>query len=314
MSLLKINAVSDQPVLEDGADLRAVLRENLTRLAPQAPVVVLIPGYKFSPHARATIPHEHILSLSPPKDCWKAISWPRHLGFGRGPRAEGLCIAFGWEARGSIWRAWNTATKASLALAQLVDLIESIRPGPIDLISHSLGARVALGSFRHLPAHSYGRAVLLSAAEYQSTARAALHTECGRSAEVFNITSRENDLFDWIIEWLVRGPCRGDQALGSGLGQQMPNWLDIQVDDRATRWALQEFGYRIPRPDSRVSHWSAYLRPGLFAFYRDLIRARHDLPLACLRHVLPQQNAPRWSRLLRRPDWSLPFLGRSSMQ
>ena len=69
--------------------------------------------------------------------------------------------------------------------------------------------------------------------------------------------------------------------------------------------ARSEFGYRIPRPSGRVSHWSAYLRPGLFAFYRDLIRARHDLPIACLRHVLPDQSAPRWSRLLRRPEWNL---------
>ena len=305
MSLLKINAVGDVPVLEDSTALARVLRENLRHLAAGAPVVVLIPGYKFSPHKRATSPHEHILSLTPPKDCWKAISWPRHLGFGRGSRAEGLCIAFGWEARGSIWQAWATAARASIALAKLVNLIESIRPGPVDLISHSLGARVALGSFKYLPAHSYGRAVLLSAAEYQSTARAALATDCGRSAEVFNITSRENDLFDWIIEWLVRGASRGDRALGSGLGGKAFNWLDIQVDDRATRRALSEFGYRIPRPSGRVSHWSAYLRPGLFAFYRDLIRARHDLPIACLRHVLPDQSAPRWSRLLRRPEWNL---------
>jgi len=312
MPLLRINAGDAAPALGGVADRDAGLAGHLAALPPGAPVVILIHGYKFSPAAPRHDPHRHILSLSPKPGCRKAISWPRHLGFGRGAGDEGLCIAFGWEARGSVWRAWRRAAQAGGGLADLVARIGRLRPGPVDILCHSLGARVALCALERLPAHSIGRMVLLAAAEFQSGARRAMSSPAGRSAEVINIVSRENDLFDGVVEWLLRAPQPGDRALGAGLGldrQGAPrNWLDVQIDCPSSRRALAEFGYRIPPPARRICHWSAYLRPGLFAFYRDLLRRRHALPLACLRHVLPGQPSPRWSRL-----WPGQFQGRTRL-
>ena len=315
MPLLKVNAAGERPDLSEPADLDAALARELAALPAEAPVVILIHGYKFSPATPHANPHTHILSLTPRKDCWKAISWPRHLGFGKGQADEGLCIAFGWEARGTIWQAWDRAESAGTALADLVRRIRGLRPGPVDVLAHSLGARVVLAAMARLPARSIGRAVLLAAAEFRSRAARAIDTPAGRSAEVINITSRENDLFDVLVEWLVRAPESGDPALGAGLGRTARNWLDVQMDCADTRRVLCDFGYRIPAPQKRICHWSAYLRPGLFALYSDLIRDRHALPLACLRQMLPDQTAPRWSRLLQvpQPRLPLPFVRNASL-
>ena len=305
MPLLKINVCKSGPVLDGDRDLNTALTQEIANLPQGAPVVILVHGYRFSPDAARSDPHRHILSMTPDARFRKAVSWPRHMGFGRGAVDEGLCIAFGWPACGSIWKAWDRAAAAGAVLANLVQRIRALRPGPVDVLCHSLGARVALSAMTALPSHSIGRVVLLAAAEFQSDAEAAMGSAAGQTAEVINITSRENDLFDGFVELLVRAPRRGDCALGAGLPGGPRNWLDIQMDCDASRAALAELGYRIPAPARRICHWSAYMRPGLFALYRDLIRKRHALPLACLRHLLPDQAAPRWSRLLSLPQVKL---------
>lgn len=299
MPLLKVNALGGRPHLQGPGDLDRTLTALLADLPPGAPVVVLVHGYKYSPTVPKACPHSQILSLNPDPACKKVVSWPRHLGFGRGDATEGLCIAFGWQARGTIWQAWRSAGLAGAALADLTRRIQAQRPGAVDILAHSLGARVTLAAMQVLPGHSIGRAVLMAAAEFQGAGLAALRSSAGRTAEIVNITSRENDLYDSLMEWLL--PRRGDRALGAGLGRSDRNWLDIQMDCASTRAALADFGYRIPAPARRICHWSAYLRPGLFGLYRDLIRNRHALPLACLRHAVPMQPAPRWSRL-----WPMP--------
>ncbi len=304
MPLLKINAGPEGPELDGGGDLDAALAEALADLPEDAPVLVLIHGYRFSPFSDTRSPHSHILSLTPRNGCWKALSWPRHLGFHRPAAQAGLCIAFGWEARGSLWRAWDAADAAGAVLA---DLIGRMRGRRIEVVAHSLGARVALAAFPALEAGSVGRMVLMAAAEFQSTALERMQSPAGCTAEVINITSRENDLFDLMLEWTIRAPVAGDRALGAGLPESGANWLDIQIDCATTRSRLTYFGYRVPAPKRRVCHWSAYLRPGLFALYRDLIRSPEALPLAVLRHHLPPVTAPRWSRLLEWPSLSLPI-------
>lgn len=282
MPLLRINADGTQPRCEGG---QGALRAALAALPPGVPVIALIHGFRFSPRQPAQSPHRHILALEPEPGCRKALSWPRHLGFGRGDPAEGLCIAFGWEARGTIWAAHAEAARAGAALARLATEIEALRPGTrLDLLGHSLGARVALQALTHLDRPLIGRAVLMAAAEFRRPAAHALASPAGRGAEIVNVISRENDLFDFLIERLL--PRRPDRALGRGAGGGAANWLDLPLDRPETLAALARLGHRIAPPQGRICHWSLYLRPGVFALYRALLR--DGLPLALLRARLSE--------------------------
>lgn len=295
MPILRVDVTAQGPALNGGGDLDEELSALCGTLAPDAPVIVLVHGYKFAPdHPRAD-PHRHILSLTPISRCPRALSWPLHLGFGRGHADEGLCIAFGWPARGTIWGAWRRAEEAGAALATLLTRIALHRSGPVDMVAHSLGARVCLSALAGAPAGSAGRILLMAAAEYRSNARAAVQTAAGRGAEVINITTRENDPFDALLELFVRPPEPGDRALGAGL--DAANWLDVQIDAEPTRNALASLGLRIPPPRRRVCHWSGYLRPGLLKFYALLLRCRDRHTLADLRRILPADTDPRWTRL-----------------
>ena len=208
----------------------------------------MIHGFRFSPTVAGQSPHRHILSLAPDPGCWKAMSWPRHLGFGR-HRGEGLAIAFGWEARGTLWRAYDEAARAGRALATLLARIAALSPGRrVGVIAHCLGARVVLQALPHLDRPVLGRAVLLAAAEFRARAAGALATPAGRAAEFVNVTSRENDLFDLLIETLL--PLTRDRTLGLGLPGRPANWLDLPLDHAPTLAALAGLGHRIAPPAS----------------------------------------------------------------
>ena len=306
MPLIRLN-VSETGLRAPGAaSAGAVLGEALDQLPPGAPVVAMIHGYKFSPRLRRHTPHRHILSLRPGIDCPRVVSWPRHLGFGRGDPGEGLAIAFGWEGRGTIWRAYAEAGRAGRVLAELIGAVHAAG-APTSILAHSLGARVALAALPHIPSGAVRRTVLLSAAEFTSSARAALDSPAGRHAEIVNITSGENAPFDLLLHGLVRPHRPFDRPVGAGLGGAGANWLDLPIDRPETRAALAGLGFRIPPPERRFCHWSGYLRPGMFALHRALIRQPGRTSLARLRAALPDAPAPSGPAPLRRgPGLPLP--------
>lgn len=277
------------------------LAPALRALPRGAPVVVMIHGFRFSPQTPSADPHRHILSLHPRTECWKALSWPQALGYGRGAPREGLCIAFGWEARGAISRVWKRSTGAARALAELVHQVRGAGGPPVQIIGHSLGARVALRLLPQVAAGDVDRLVLLAAAAFCSEARAALASPAGARCEVFNVTSRENDLFDAMLERAVPRPLPGDLTVGAGLSEPHENWIDLQIDHPGTQLALTAIGHDIPAPTGKICHWSTYLRPGLMQLYADLLRAPETFPLARLRAQLPRTQEPRWTRLRLRP-------------
>ncbi|RYH11540.1 alpha/beta hydrolase [Tropicimonas sp. IMCC6043] len=280
MPLVRVNVEGDR--LTAPEQVQGELHAALTRTSPGAPVVVMIHGYKFSPAFEPHSPHSHILSLSPARDDWKALSWPRALGLGSDAKDEPLCIAFGWEARGSLWHAYERAAKAGRALAALIVLVRRLRPEiSVDVLAHSLGCRVALSALPHLPARSMGRAVLMAPAELRSRAIARLDSVAGRSVEVLSITSRENGVYDRLLEWLLAPLRFGDRSLGAGLSHLADNWIDVNIDHRDTRAALASCGFPVPASDKRICHWSVYLRPGLFPFYRAVLHRK--IPLNTLR-------------------------------
>lgn len=267
---------------------RAGLAAALASLPGGEPVVVMIHGYRFAPDVAGNCPHQHIFSLQPPQGDWTALSWPRHLG------GAGLMIGFGWPARGDLIGASFRAATAGRALADLAAVIQSLDPGrALHVVAHSLGARVALAALPHATAGDFSRLILLAAAETRGPARRAMASAAGRAVQVFNITTRENDLFDFLYEWLAGAGL--DTAIGQGLRQEMPNWLDVQIDQPATLAALARLGHRLPPAPARICHWSPYLRPGAFGLYRALLEG--GLSAQVLRANLPMAADPRWSRL-----------------
>ncbi|ALG90758.1 MULTISPECIES: alpha/beta hydrolase [Actibacterium] len=306
MPIVQINAFSDRPAPAKGGTLEDHLRQALAPLPDRAPIIILIHGFKFSPFRAERNPHRHILSLSPEIGDRKALSWPRHLGFAAGRPEDGLCIAFGWEATGHIWRAYDEARRAGRALAHLTDALTRIRPGAkINVMAHSLGARVVLSALPDMAPRALHRAVLMTPAELTSRSCSGLQSPAGRGAEFLNITSRENDLFDFLFEGLLAPHRPGERSLGQGSAAPGGNWLDLQIDHSETLDGLRKLGHRIAPATRRVCHWSPYLRPGMFGLYRAFLR--DDLPLEALRSCLPAGPSPRWSRLLAPPRVSLPL-------
>ncbi len=274
----------------DGA-LDADLDALAAAVMPGAPVTVMIHGFRYAPGSGKSCPHRTLFAEAPPRGQPRIVGWPRKLGLVR----QGLGVGFGWHAAGTIWNAHGQAGRAGGALADLVRALRQAGSGPVHVIAHSLGARVALSALPGLQAGDVGRMVLMSAAEFRRPAAAALATPAGRAAEVLNVTSRENDLFDGLLELLFAAGLRDlGPALGTGLSA--PNLTTLQIDGAGHRRALASLGFPLPDPGRRICHWSPYLRPGLFPLYRAVLDGR--LPLPLLAASLPARAAPRWSRLI----------------
>lgn len=276
-----------------------LLAQRLARLDPDAPVVAMIHGYRFAPDAGQHCPFGHIFALEPSvplrgRRDKTLVSWPRHLGLGG---SAGLAIAFGWPARGWIGDVNARAILAGVALAELAAAIVKIDPRRrLDVIGHSLGARVALAALHHAQAGHMRRLILLAGAEVRGPALRALRSPAGQAAQIINVTTRENDLFDFIYEWGVAGG--RDTAIGQGLGCAVPNWLNLQLDAPSNLAALADLGYPLPRPPARICHWSPYIRPGIFSLYRAMLNG--SLDPSALAAALPATQTRRWSGLLPR--------------
>jgi hypothetical protein len=267
---------------------QARLARRLADLPEDAPVVAMVHGWRYAPGLVADCPHRTILGLDPQGTNRHVISWPRHLAL---DGTHGLAIGLGWHARCGLWTAHRRASQAGLALAEIASLVARISPGrPLHVIGHSLGARVALNALAHARPGHFGRLILLAAAETRAGAEAALASPAGRAAEIVNVASRENDLFDALYEWGVHLGLR--TSVGQGLGRPAGNWRDLWIDQPGTRAALADLGFPLPPPSARICHWSPYLRPGIFALYRALLDGR--LSPAALPLCRP---ARRWSRL-----------------
>lgn len=319
------------------APLTQELAAALDALPPGAPIAVLIHGYRFDPGAPDHDPHRLLFAQAPARQCAKLVSWTEGLGFDETPET-GLAIGFGWPARAahlpSLVRLGHTgfaeiyarAGAAGAALAGLIAQIAALAPGrPIDILAHSLGARVALSALPRLEAGAagaIGRLILLGGAEYAGTARAALaqmgHGCAGapgpgrmpaRTApEIYSITARQNDLYDALFETFApRDDALCDRVLSRGV--DAPNWFSLQLDaPQLMDWAAAR-GIALDPADRAVCHWSFYTRPGALALYARILRDRAAWSVAALRRApaLAEQE-PRWTRLsgLPRAAISLP--------
>ncbi len=264
------------------------LARKLDALPEGAPVVAMVHGWRYAPGLVADCPHGSILSLDPVTGDRRAVSWPRHLGL---DGQAGLGIALGWPAKCDPWRAHLRAARTGAALAKVAQGIHALSGRPLQIIAHSMGARVALAALPLVDPGQISRIILLAAAETRGRALAALSSPAGRQVEVINVTTRENDLFDACFEWGIHLGLR--TSIGQGLGRAHAGWHDLWIDQRQTMASLAALGHPLADPPRRICHWSPYLRPGTIALYRALIDGRltaADLP----RH----RPSRRWSRLL----------------
>ena len=301
MTILRVDIRGDRPVPADLSRLDAALDAAPERV----PLTLMLHGFRYAPDDPRHNPHDHI--LGPVGGPGRSLSWPRHLGFreGRGP---GLAIALGWYARGTIWDAHATSSDAAEAFAWLLTRLHLRSPRRrIVAIGHSLGARVILRALPGVPPGALSRAVLLSAAAFRAETQAALDSPAGAAAGFVNVTSRENDLFDAMLEMMLPGSASG--SIGHGLGTYAPNWIDLQLDHPEVIRGLARLGFPVGPPARRICHWSAYRRPGVFALYRALLTDPVLMPLELLAEALPTTQEPRWTRLLALPwvNWPLPF-------
>lgn len=299
-----------------GEGLEAGLRRRLERAGGQ-PVVVLVHGYKFHPEVTGADPHRTLFALSPARDGRRIRSWPEGLGFADDMGESGLCIGFAWPASagflGTLARTGRTgfaevydrAGAFGTRLAELIGLVQRLAPSrPVDLLAHSLGARVALAALPHL-GQPPGRVILLGAAEFDGRALAFLDARGdGPPPQVYNVTSRANDLYDLAFETFAPRRGWGERAIGLGLKAQRACWLDLQIDrPEVTDWANAK-GIALTPARARFCHWSFYTRGGAMALYQAILRRRPGWDIASLRAApcFADQEA-RWSRLLprRRP-------------
>ena len=293
MPILRINAVGCQMqcVRPDGTSMP--LSDAVGQDLGGAPVLIMLHGFRYSPSRPHASPHNYILQDR------HSESWPHQMGYGEGTPDLGLCVAFGWEAGGTIWRAHREASRSGLALASLIQGLSERGAGPINIMAHSLGARVALACLPHLAPGMIDRMILMTGAELKSTAETALMTPAGRRTKVLNVVSRENDLFDFLYEWLLVPHRRGARTMAAGLA--LPHCVTAQIDNPKHLSGLQSLGFPVAFATRRVCHWSSYTRLGLFAVYRKFLATTDALDFTDLRLSLPNTLSQRWSHKRQHP-------------
>lgn len=333
MAVIRINASRGGVLMLAGGDpaWTEPIDHALRDLPPGAPITFVIHGYRYAPRADGGLggpfcPHRLLFRADEVRTCPRAkrpalAAWPRALGFREAGLSDGLCIAFGWDARrdrmSGLWRerrndfalVYNGAAMAGEALARIFGRIVRRRPGaPIGVMAHSLGARVAFRAMAARPDALPRRVLLLGPAEYAGEARAllAMQDRLGRRPadlpEVLSVGSRANDLYDALFELFAPVPqLRGDRPLGAlGLGQPHRRWMDLQLDHPALADWLESAGMRLTRLPERVTHWSFYADPGAMAFWGRMLRGAAGWGLASLRaRGVPETRDARWSRMPR---------------
>lgn len=132
-----------------------------------------------------------------------------------------------------------------------------------------------------------------------------------RRARMFNIISRQNDLYDLAFEWLAPRTRWADHALGRGLRTAPTSWLDLQLDHPGIGPVLARHGIGLGATQPTISHREFYLRPGAMRFYRHILCHASESQIAQMQqdlsHLPPQPMGTRLLRALTDP-WPQPRL------
>ncbi len=293
--------------------------------------LIMIHGYKYDPEDPRADPHATLYSAAPVpaplSNGGRVISWPLALNIAE----QDLCVAYGWRARAShvgellsagrngFAAVYDAAGAAGAALASVIADLAEAGGAPVDMIAHSLGARVALSAIRTLAerggaeaAARLGRVVLLAPAASTADARAAMDACAGaRGPEVYCVLSRANAPYDRLLGAFA--PRGMGAALGrEGLGARRAGWLDLAFDDPRLRdWAARR-GVALGPAPSGPCHWSVYTRPGAMTLHRAILSRAPSFGVEEMRATGAPTLAPRpprfgWRRpLLAAPEGVMP--------
>lgn len=324
---------------------------SVSEMSASAPICIMVHGFQYDPRApvshdrgRASNPHAQIFHFNEDDPTVERVAhttpWPLRLGFIDDDGETGLAVAFGWAsdptyARGD-WRDWlsrlrwseagaetyyatayRTAPIAATGLARVIVALSQVFPNrEIDLIAHSLGARVAIRALKRLAEENHpkalshvGRVILLGGAPHWLDARRAVQSiaEISRMRpQIFNVmVSRDAALSRWGTRFAAFAEMRGDQPRlrdrlysllfggnviglhGKPPGAHFTAWMDLYLDlPPMQNWASR---LRPPldfRPTWRWSssdHWSLFTWTPYMKFYSNILRERKSWSLNTLR-------------------------------
>ncbi len=286
---------------EDPAtDFRMHLAQALRHVPRHAPIVIMVHGYKYHPSHKCANPHKTLFAHNDQNPS-KTISWPLGLGFQKMTHDDGLAIGFGWEGRpsrkirpkprlDSFAHVYAQANRAGGHLARLIDCISELAPGrKVDILAHSLGARVTFSALMRVKSKNMGRIIFMGGAEYASVAeRYFRHVNRSPELEFFCVRTRKNAFVDFLFETFAPRSHPKDRAIGFGYQGPSQNWMNIELDDPATLSMLAARGIGISKARSLklVDHWGFYSRAGILSFYQHLLRHRQSWRLDDLRQEL----------------------------
>ena len=250
----------------------------------EAPIVIMLHGFKYDPDDNAHDPQKQIFALNPAQGAKRPASWRRRLLL---QDNKGLAIGFGWHARGTIWQAHRQAIRASHDLAQLISRLKAKDANrKIHIVAHSLGARVAVQALQALAPNTIGQIILIAAALFEQELTAGLHCAAGQRAEFINVRSRANTAFDLMLR--AAFPHWG-RTIGSGR-INAANLLDAVIDSRHTSDVLQGLGFGSDTARAPICHWSGYLRQDACNLYQSLLHQPEETPLRYLQSLLRQPD------------------------
>ncbi|GHA55080.1 hypothetical protein GCM10008927_21170 [Amylibacter ulvae] len=303
MSVFRVNSLDGRLFHPDlpARDVATLLGENLKSVPDDAPIIIMVHGYKFSPLAHANNPHRTIFARHVDRKHWKIRSWPRQMGVAQYDNRGGLAIGFAWHARSdsflartAVHQVYDRAETEGAQLARLINLLHDIAPNrKIDIMAHSMGARVVLQSLRHIFHQNLGRVVMMGGAEFGAVALAALQYPAARAAKFYNITARQNDFYDLLFERFAPSPGPANRALGMDFPFRRSNWVNIQIDCPKVLQNLRMMGIRMAHPTAGFCHWSFYTRDGVFGLYHAIFRREAGFTPAELTHRLGNVDQPR---------------------
>lgn len=236
-----------------GIDRHGDATTEIDRVALPDRSTIMVHGYRFSPWDDRHNPH---LELFP---SWRA--WAGRDAFGFGWYSAGGCLApaRAWlSGRWNSYRfAWDCAAEAGAVLARLIG-----DQGPqVQIVAHSLGARVALKALRCLRPRRVDRLLLIAGAEYS---QAALATAIYAQTPTLSLACKH----DLVLERLGQ-LCAPDAFLdavvgfaGLDLDRRPRCWRDLWLDDPLVHGWGTTRGWDLQCDLSRVGdHWH-YQHPG----------------------------------------------------